>query len=141
MQHYLRLASTLLAHDIFHGDLLRYKTGSTTTMIIWAMDTLSLAHFVAYALHRTCLHSLVTFCALYLLSHLKNRFPAARGSLDHHLYISAFMIAFKVICDDTYSNKSWCVVSQGMFTLHDFELMVHKEYDSAPATPTPDCSQ
>ncbi|KAG9076455.1 hypothetical protein FS749_011771 [Ceratobasidium sp. UAMH 11750] len=78
------------------------------------------------------------------------------------LYISAFMIASKVICDDTYSNKSWCVVGQGMFTLHesnqmeremcgylewvlnvkpedlrDFEAMVRKEYGSASPTPAP----
>ncbi|QRV98145.1 Cyclin, N-terminal domain [Ceratobasidium sp. AG-Ba] len=124
--------------------------------------TPSLAHFVAYALHRTRLHSSVTFCALYLLSRLKNRFPAARGSSGHRLYISAFMIASKVICDDTYSNKSWCVVGQGMFTLReinqmeremcgylewvlnvkpedlrDFEAMVRKEYGSASAAPAP----
>jgi hypothetical protein len=72
------------------------------------------------------------------------------------------MIASKVICDDTYSNKSWCVVGQGMFTLreinqmeremcgylewclnvkpedlHDFEAMVRKEYGSASAAPIP----
>ncbi|QRV84112.1 Cyclin, N-terminal domain [Ceratobasidium sp. AG-Ba] len=98
----------------------------------------------------------------YLLSRLKNRFPAARGSSGHRLYISAFMIASKVICDDTYSNKSWCVVGQGMFTLReinqmeremcgylewvlnvkpedlrDFEAMVRKEYGSASAAPAP----
>ncbi|CAE6439594.1 unnamed protein product [Rhizoctonia solani] len=124
--------------------------------------TPSLAQFVAYALHRTRLHASVTFCALYLLSRLKNRFPAARGSSGHRLYISAFMIASKVICDDTYSNKSWCVVGQGMFTLReinqmeremcgylewclnvkpedlrDFETMVRKEYGSASAAPAP----
>lgn len=27
------------------------------------------------------------------------------------------MIASKVVCDDTYSNKSWAVVGQGMFAL------------------------
>jgi hypothetical protein len=110
------------------------------------------------------LHSSVTFCALYLLSHLKHHFPAARGSSGHRLYISVFMIASKVICDDTYSNKSWCVVGQGMFALceinqmerkskmcgylewclnvkpedlRDFEAMVHKEYGSASPAPAP----
>jgi hypothetical protein len=29
------------------------------------------------------------------------------------------MLALKIICDDTYSNKSWCIVSQGMFALGD----------------------
>jgi hypothetical protein len=100
------------------------------------------------------------FTALFLLARLKERFPAARGSSGHRLFISAFMIASKVICDDTYSNKSWCVVGQGMFTLReinqmeremcgylewvlnvkpddlrDFEAMVRKEYGSASAAP------
>jgi len=65
----------------------------------------------------------VTFCALFLLSRLKGRFPAARGSSGHRLFISAFMIASKVICDDTYSNKSWCVVGQGMFSLREINQM------------------
>ena len=50
----------------------------------------SLAHFIAYALHRTRLTSSVTFAALYLLQRLKTRFIAARGSSGHHLFISAF---------------------------------------------------
>ena len=65
-----------------------------------------LANFIAYAVHRTRLHSSVTFAALYLLQRLKARFPTAQGSSGHRLFISAFMIASKVICDDTYSNKS-----------------------------------
>jgi hypothetical protein len=46
------------------------------------------------------------FAALYLLRHLKAHFPAAKGSSGHHLFISTFMPASKIICDDTYSNKS-----------------------------------
>ena len=82
-----------------------------------------LALFIAYALHRTRLHTSVTFAALYLLQRLKARFPAARGSSGHRLFISAFMIASKVICDDTYSNKSWSIVGQGMFLLRELNQM------------------
>jgi hypothetical protein len=39
------------------------------------------------------------------------------------LFLSAFMIASKVICDDTYSNKSWCIVGQGMFALREVNQM------------------
>ncbi|GMK54373.1 hypothetical protein CspeluHIS016_0109590 [Cutaneotrichosporon spelunceum] len=85
--------------------------------------TPSLAHFVAYALHRTRLPSVVTFAALLLLQRLKTRFPAARGSSGHRLFISAFMIASKVICDDTYSNQSWCIVGQKMFQLKEINQM------------------
>jgi hypothetical protein len=56
-----------------------------------------LDHFIAYALHRTRLHASVTFTALYLLLRLrpqglKARFPAAKGSSGHRLFISAFML-------------------------------------------------
>ncbi|KAF6760398.1 hypothetical protein DFP72DRAFT_757134, partial [Ephemerocybe angulata] len=50
-------------------------------------------------------------------------FPTARGSSGHRLFISAFMIASKVICDDTYSNKSWGIVAQGMFSLREVNQM------------------
>jgi len=96
-------------------------TATTTTSS--SSPSTPLAQFIAYALHRTRLHSCVTFTALFLLSRLKNRFPAARGSSGHRLFISAFMIASKVVCDDTYSNKSWCVVGQGMFSLREINQM------------------
>src|ERR1700679_1428848 len=79
--------------------------------------------YTAYALHRTWLHTSVTFAALYLLQRLKARFPAAKGSSGHRLFISAFMLASKIICDDTYSNKSWCIVGQGMFALREINQM------------------
>lgn len=85
--------------------------------------TPSLPHFVGYALHRTRLPSIVTFAALLLLQRLKARFPAARGSSGHRLFISAFMIASKVICDDTYSNQSWGIVAQKMFALKEINQM------------------
>src|SRR5216684_8395400 len=86
-------------------------------------QTPQLEHFIAYALHRTWLHTSVTFAALYLLQRLKARFPAAKGSSGHRLFISAFMLASKIICDDTYSNKSWCIVGQGMFALREINQM------------------
>lgn len=82
-----------------------------------------LPYFIAYALHRTKLHPAVTYAALVLLQRLKARFPTARGSSGHRLFISAFMIASKVICDDTYSNKSWAIVAQGMFSLREVNQM------------------
>jgi hypothetical protein len=58
-----------------------------------------------------------------LLQRLKTRFPAARGSSGHRLFISAFMIASKIICDDTYSNQSWGIVAQKMFALKEINQM------------------
>ncbi|KAF8161279.1 hypothetical protein B0H34DRAFT_373641 [Crassisporium funariophilum] len=82
-----------------------------------------LPYFIAYALHRTKLHEAVTFAALVLLQRLKARFPSARGSSGHRLFISAYMISSKVMCDDTYSNKSWSIVAQGMFSLREINQM------------------
>ncbi|KZP05161.1 hypothetical protein FIBSPDRAFT_967529 [Athelia psychrophila] len=82
-----------------------------------------LPHFIAYALHRTKLHTAVTFAALVLLQRLKARLPTARGPSGHRLFISAFVIASRVICDDTYSNKSWGIVGQGMFQLREVNQM------------------
>ncbi|EIW54464.1 uncharacterized protein TRAVEDRAFT_52169 [Trametes versicolor FP-101664 SS1] len=93
----------------------------------------ALGNFIAYALHRTRLHTSVTFAALYLLQRLKARFPAARGSSGHRLFISAFMIASKVICDDTYSNKSWSIVGQGMFALREINQMDGFGFPAVPA--------
>lgn len=39
------------------------------------------------------------------------------------LFTSTFTMAFKVICDDTYSNGSWCIVDQGMFALREINQM------------------
>ncbi|KAK0460949.1 uncharacterized protein EV420DRAFT_1529340 [Desarmillaria tabescens] len=97
-----------------------------------------LPYFIAYAFHRTKLHPSVTFAALILLQRLKARFPTARGSSGHRLFLSAFMIASKIICDDTYSNKSWTIVGQGMFNLREINqmeremcLMVRRDFKAA----------
>ena len=63
------------------------------------------------------------FASLILLQRLNARFPSAHGSSGHRLFISAFMISYKVMCDDTYSNKSWSVVAQGMFNLREINQM------------------
>ena len=86
-------------------------------------SNMKLLYFIAYALHRMKLHSSVTFAALVLLQRLKARFPTACSSSGHHHFISVFMIASKVICDDTYSNKSWSIVGQGMIQLREINQM------------------
>lgn len=83
----------------------------------------SLHSFISYALQRTQLHHDVGIAALMLLQKLKIRFPSARGSNGHRLFLSAYMIACKVVCDDTYSNKSWAIVGQGLFSLREVNQM------------------
>ncbi|TFY66037.1 hypothetical protein EVG20_g5057 [Dentipellis fragilis] len=49
-----------------------------------------------------------------------------KGSSGHRWFLSAFMIASKTLYDDTCSNKSWCIVSQGMFALREINQMEHE---------------
>jgi hypothetical protein len=110
-----KMCARFITHLFTCSDAPPTTSKSTTTP--------SLAHFVAYTLHRTCYHSSVTFSALYLLSRLKDRFPASHGSSGHRLYITAMIIASKVIYDRAYWNNSWYTVGQGLFTLHELNQM------------------
>ncbi|KAI0310048.1 hypothetical protein OF83DRAFT_1030283, partial [Amylostereum chailletii] len=65
----------------------------------------------------------VTFTTLYHLQRLKAHFPAAKSSSGHRIFISAFMVASKIICDDTHSNKSRRIAAQGMFALREINQM------------------
>ena len=85
--------------------------------------TPSLAEFVAYAIHRTRLDEAVIYTALGILHRMKNYYPAASSSGGHRLFLTAFMIASKTICDDTFSNKSWVTVGQGLFALRELNQM------------------
>lgn len=109
------------AHFVTH--LFAYPELPTPSSLNPSAPCTPFALFIAYALHQTRLHSSVTFSALFLLQRLKARFLAAHGSSSHRLFLSAFMLAFKFMCDDTYSNKSWLIVGQGMFALPEINLM------------------
>ncbi|KIM65587.1 hypothetical protein SCLCIDRAFT_112325, partial [Scleroderma citrinum Foug A] len=52
--------------------------------------------FITYSLHWTC-------------------FPTAWEASDHCLFVSTFMLASEVICNDTYSNKLWSIIAQGVY--------------------------
>lgn len=84
-----------------------------------------LVDFIAYALYRTRLNDPIVHSALLLLTRLKQRYPSARGtpSSPHRLFLSALMLASKMSMDDTYSNKSWVIVGQNMFSLSEVNRM------------------
>lgn len=79
----------------------------------------------AYALYRTRLPISITHQALLLLNRLKTRYPSARGTATspHRLFLSSLMLSSKISMDDTYSNKSWQVVGQGLFSLREVNQM------------------
>lgn len=84
-----------------------------------------LGEFIAYALYRTRLPLAITHQALLLLGRLKARYPSARGTSTspHRLFLSSLMLSSKISMDDTYSNKSWQVVGQGLFELRELNCM------------------
>lgn len=86
-------------------------------------DVPRLAYFIAYALYRTRLPVVVSYHALIILKRLKERYPAARGSSGHRLFIAAYMLASKMVCDDSYNNKSWTIVCQGLLSLREVNQM------------------
>ena len=109
--------------------LVRHETpGASYKYLLPHCDLLPLTlplgrHFIAYAFHRTQLHSSMTFVALYLLQRLKAHFPTAKESSSHCSFISMLMLASKTICDNIYSNKSWCIIGRGMFTYREINQM------------------
>ncbi|TFK82055.1 hypothetical protein K466DRAFT_530947, partial [Polyporus arcularius HHB13444] len=116
-----KLCARFLKHVFGCPDLPPLSTTAPATVPL--APSPPLANFIAYVLHRIRVPTSVAFGALYLLQRLKSRYPAARGSSGHRLFISAYMIASKMICDDTYSNKSWSIVGQGMFALREINQM------------------
>ena len=73
--------------------------------------------FIARTLHRTNLPPSVPFAALILLRRLKSRYPITCCSSGYGLFITALVIATKVLINHPYSNKSWATFIDGAFTL------------------------
>ncbi|KAI0038506.1 hypothetical protein FA95DRAFT_1452910, partial [Auriscalpium vulgare] len=80
--------------------------------------------FIAYALYRAKLHTSVTFTALYLLQRLKEKFPYKFMAVDgRRLFITVFIVASKLLCDNIYPSSSWCIVAQHKFLLSEINRM------------------
>ncbi|KIM38923.1 hypothetical protein M413DRAFT_29842 [Hebeloma cylindrosporum] len=82
-----------------------------------------LPFFIDRILYQAKMHSSVTYAALVLLQRLKARFPSSRGTSGHWLFISAYMISSKAMYDEAYTNKTWSIVVQGMFSLRRLNQM------------------
>lgn len=79
-------------------------------------NIVSLADFIHYALYRTRLHVSVALSALILMQRLKARYPNAKGSSGHRLWLAAIMITNKMFNDDSFTNQSWYIASQQIFS-------------------------
>ncbi|KAK7029197.1 hypothetical protein R3P38DRAFT_912005 [Favolaschia claudopus] len=82
-----------------------------------------LPSFISAVLQRIRVHSNVPYVALVLLQRLKARFPQARGSSGHRLFLSTLMIASKMVCDASFSNLSWSIAAQNIFPLREINAM------------------
>ena len=81
----------------------------------------------------------MAFTALLLLQRLRVCFPTAHGSSGRCLFITVFMIAFKVIYDDKYSNNLGQSLvrgcsSFGRSTEHEFCQYLEWELNVDPDT-------
>lgn len=79
--------------------------------------------FIAYVFRRTRLDTPVIFAAMYLLRCLRERFPTAKNCSGHRMVIPSLMLASKTICDDNYSNESWCNATGRLFELRELNQM------------------
>ena len=70
---------------------------------------------------QTCLSLIPLHLSLCIVdaADKKAQFSAAHDFSGHCLFISTFMLTSKVICDNTYSNKSQSIIGQSMFALRD----------------------
>ncbi|KAH0831088.1 hypothetical protein J3R83DRAFT_13649, partial [Lanmaoa asiatica] len=84
-------------------------------------STFKLSHLIVYALHGTKLHSSVTLAALVLLWHSR---PIFQPLGDRQVTACLYLLASKIICDNTYSNK--LIVAQGTFWLRGINQMERK---------------
>ncbi|TEB27316.1 cyclin-like protein, partial [Coprinellus micaceus] len=82
-----------------------------------------LSHFIASVLHTANVHPSILYTALIFLQRLKSRFPGIRGSSGHRLILSALILASKFMCDNSYTNKSWELITNGMFAVGDINQM------------------
>ena len=79
-----------------------------------------------------CSQTYLSLIPLYLslriidAANTKAQFSAAHDFSGHCLFISTFMLTLKVICDNTYSNKSQSIISQSMFALREINQMEHE---------------
>ena len=90
-----------------------------------------LVDFIACALYCTRLNDAIVHSVSLLLTRLKQRYPSAREtpSSPHRLFLSALMLASKMSMDNTYSNKSWVVVGQNMFSPSEVNRMERKLFE------------
>lgn len=84
---------------------------------------LRLDSFIAHALQRTNASESVTFLTLWLLRRLSTLQKDERAGSGHRLFISAFILAHKFMCDESFLNLSWCVVAQDLFELREINQM------------------
>ncbi|KAA1084393.1 hypothetical protein PGT21_026499 [Puccinia graminis f. sp. tritici] len=84
-----------------------------------------LVDFIGLCLVPHSMNDAIVHSSLLLLTRLKQRYPSARGNSlkPHRLFLSALMLASKMSMDDTYSNKSWVIVGQNMFSLSEVNRM------------------
>ena len=81
----------------------------------------SLEKTIAHCLHRTHLEPTVVYTALYLLALLSERFSGqlrAKACTTHHrLFLTAFLLSTKILCDRPFSNSSFSKLAVGICTL------------------------
>ncbi|ORX96770.1 cyclin-like protein, partial [Basidiobolus meristosporus CBS 931.73] len=84
-----------------------------------------LSDFMLKVIRRTnTSHSTLLIALMYLIR-LKQRHPGCKGTYGsaHRLLLASIIVASKYLYDDAYYNKTWALVSNGMFTIKEINQM------------------
>ncbi|KAM5542982.1 hypothetical protein V8D89_003366 [Ganoderma adspersum] len=88
-----------------------------------APTILPLKQFITYVLRAARLPPSVTFSALFLLERVKTRFPTIDMPSGHRLFITAYIIAAKVLVDPPYRPSWWDVIAYRTFEGEEMHQM------------------
>ncbi|KZT13198.1 uncharacterized protein LAESUDRAFT_34130 [Laetiporus sulphureus 93-53] len=73
--------------------------------------------FITHIEGRVRLPTFVLYSGLYLLYRLLKTAPSTRHKDPYGLFLTAFMVAAKIQCDDNYNMKAWTTVGRDLFSI------------------------
>ncbi|KAJ7730787.1 hypothetical protein B0H16DRAFT_1329791, partial [Mycena metata] len=82
-----------------------------------------LTFFIASVVSSTGSEDAIVFHALALLLRLKELYPTVRARCGHRLFLTAFMVSSKFLCDQAYSNVVWRGVAGRRYSLRVINQM------------------
>ena len=84
---------------------------------------LPLMQFITHVLRHAGLPPSVTFATLFLLERVKTRFPTIGMASGHRIFMTAFIIAAKVLVDPPHRPSWWDLIAYNTFEREELDQM------------------